>query len=580
MVALRSHVRWAGLAAALGVLALAPVVRAQPGDTGPSTPGTRAPRDASLDVPWTTVDGEDCALELAVSLAPLGAGATSLAFVAVSPGAGAACDRGTVLWELPRRLFNLPRAQSQARDARIRTRIAAPLVACDTAYSVLVCARDVHGRLQTGVYAGHSAGARQATTTTFGSARETVATPSGPARTHHLSRGHAVLALDPSTTQLVETTVRRWLAPKRSTRPRPVVDVRLDDERTVMFLADERVWDADARLFRRAANLTPGTPLLGPDARTPHVRSVTRRQTPAVSATQLDVAWPDTLFVSGVLVHDAVTRGSTPPHTPPPAYAPPASRSVTVQPAVQSWDCQLTVEVAIDTLPQATQSVAIVTAPHTGAPGARRALACGAGTVSTELARALLDAVRRDGGPGARVELTLSGGAVHCEALVDVLACLRDGSGALAPAEPLARVGRAGPTCLAAGTLIDTPSGAVTVESLTVGAPVVSRDPTSGRTMLAIVERLQPIDDRPVRDVLLDDGSLLRATPEHLVWSVTRRAFVRVDTLRVGERLSRRVGGAVRVRELQDRGLRETVYDLSVTSPDTYFASGVLCHNY
>jgi hypothetical protein len=69
-------------------------------------------------------------------------------------------------------------------------------------------------------------------------------------------------------------------------------------------------------------------------------------------------------------------------------------------------------------------------------------------------------------------------------------------------------------------------------------------------------------------------------TPNHPIWSVDREAFVRADSLSVGEQ-RQTLNGIARVTSITARGPPEPVYNLEVQVKHTYFVadSGVLVHN-
>ena len=69
-------------------------------------------------------------------------------------------------------------------------------------------------------------------------------------------------------------------------------------------------------------------------------------------------------------------------------------------------------------------------------------------------------------------------------------------------------------------------------------------------------------------------------TPNHPIWSVDREAFVRADSLTVGERLQT-LNGITTVTKISPRGPPEPVYNLEVQVKHTYFVAdiGVLVHN-
>ncbi|MEQ8852388.1 Hint domain-containing protein [Gimesia sp.] len=69
-------------------------------------------------------------------------------------------------------------------------------------------------------------------------------------------------------------------------------------------------------------------------------------------------------------------------------------------------------------------------------------------------------------------------------------------------------------------------------------------------------------------------------TPNHPIWSVDRQAFVRADSLTVGERLQN-LNGITTVKSISPRGPPEPVYNLEVQVKHTYYVAdtGVLVHN-
>tara|TARA_R110000868_G_scaffold411633_1_gene706559 strand:- start:1196 stop:1981 length:786 start_codon:yes stop_codon:yes gene_type:complete len=77
-----------------------------------------------------------------------------------------------------------------------------------------------------------------------------------------------------------------------------------------------------------------------------------------------------------------------------------------------------------------------------------------------------------------------------------------------------------------------------------------------------------------------DESKPIGTTPNHPIWSVDREAFVRADSLTVGERLQT-LNGIARITNITARGPPEPVYNLEVQVKHTYFVadSGVLVHN-
>lgn len=126
-------------------------------------------------------------------------------------------------------------------------------------------------------------------------------------------------------------------------------------------------------------------------------------------------------------------------------------------------------------------------------------------------------------------------------------------------------------TCVAAGTSIAVPGGAVPVESLRVGDRVVSYDPGTRRFGTSVVQQLA----RETASRLYVLGRL-RVTGNHPIFADGRfRPAAEVET---GARLFGLDSALV---PAKPRVIEEpaVVYDLSVTPPHTYFADGWLVHN-
>ncbi|EDL59893.1 putative toxin [Gimesia maris] len=77
-----------------------------------------------------------------------------------------------------------------------------------------------------------------------------------------------------------------------------------------------------------------------------------------------------------------------------------------------------------------------------------------------------------------------------------------------------------------------------------------------------------------------DELKPIGTTPNHPIWSADRQAFVRADSLTVGERLQT-LNGTTVITSITARGPPEPVYNLEVQVKHTYFVadSGVLVHN-
>lgn len=137
-------------------------------------------------------------------------------------------------------------------------------------------------------------------------------------------------------------------------------------------------------------------------------------------------------------------------------------------------------------------------------------------------------------------------------------------------------------SCVAEGTLVETPTGPRPIEALAVGDEVIVCDPTTGETA---VRRLSSVLRHELRPTfVIDAGSAhLRVTAEHPIWVINKRAWVLAALVSVGDVLLVLHGGALRERRveaLRNDELCVTVYDLSVDGDEhNFFADGVLVHN-
>lgn len=133
---------------------------------------------------------------------------------------------------------------------------------------------------------------------------------------------------------------------------------------------------------------------------------------------------------------------------------------------------------------------------------------------------------------------------------------------------------RGGGGCVAAGTLIDTPAGPRTIETLRVGDAVWSRQ--DGRRVPATVQAVYAVD--PAEFIELTAGETrLHLTPEHPV-QTAEGVFVRADRLVAAASLftaSARTPLSLARRIPADR----PAYNLLVSPGGVFFANGLLVHN-
>ena len=127
-------------------------------------------------------------------------------------------------------------------------------------------------------------------------------------------------------------------------------------------------------------------------------------------------------------------------------------------------------------------------------------------------------------------------------------------------------------TCVARGTAIATPDGPRGVEELAVGDAVIAFDVDSGRSSVTRVEAIVASHGEPLFEVTPG----LRLTGRHPVHADGR--WVEAEALAGGSELMTLDAQPVVASPRRIDG-GDTVYDLSVGWPHTYFAGGVLVHN-
>jgi hypothetical protein len=429
-------------------------------------------------------------------------------------------------------------------------------VACGREAVVGLCARLRDGTLR--------AGSRPPSVVTpeCGADPADVLTPSGRMR----ARGPlAIVAWDPSRGAKVASRLRRLRFGRGA-----AVAITTDGGASVVLGAATPVRVLERHAFAPAGKVRVGEHLLGEDLAGVAVRAVTSLprsdEVPVFAAD-----WPGTLFLGGVLTSDGRPHAAPAP-LPPPWQAPEEVASLV--PWSQSYDCQLGADLEVRALPPEVRAIAVVAQRHRrGLPGERVPPDCAAWPRAVELPRAALEAATS---VGAHLELELPSG---CLAPTDVALCAERADGALTPLGA-ARMGFGGPTCLAGDTLIATPSGARALVTLAAGDAVLSLDPRTGATVVARVRRLRELAARPTLALTLAGGARLVATGDHLVAKLPGPRFVPARSLRPGDRVVTRAAPAgTPLLDVRDAGPR-SVWDLSLGPPHTYFADGVLVHNY
>jgi intein/homing endonuclease len=151
-------------------------------------------------------------------------------------------------------------------------------------------------------------------------------------------------------------------------------------------------------------------------------------------------------------------------------------------------------------------------------------------------------------------------------------------------------------TCFPAGTLVRTPDGAVPIERLEVGDPVLAWDVEKGAAAVASVVATHVHESDPdLLTLTLADGREIRATADHPFWRPEAKSWARADELAVGEALAvfppeqretaeeRTVARAplpVKVERITRARNAAPVYNVEVSGPGTFVAADAVVSYY
>jgi len=125
-----------------------------------------------------------------------------------------------------------------------------------------------------------------------------------------------------------------------------------------------------------------------------------------------------------------------------------------------------------------------------------------------------------------------------------------------------------GDFCLAAGTLIDTPTGNIPIEDIAVGTLVYTYNHSTNLPDCSHVTAKKRTGIRPTMSVVLDNGERVRCTKAHR-WLLADGSEIEASKLRVGDRLlplRRSYAGPMKYETLYSRSALEYVYTHKMVS--------------
>ena len=138
-------------------------------------------------------------------------------------------------------------------------------------------------------------------------------------------------------------------------------------------------------------------------------------------------------------------------------------------------------------------------------------------------------------------------------------------------------------SCFLSGTRIATPRGPVRVEELGVGASVISVDPISGASSIAVVQSIESVSVGEYLVVRTVSGGRVNVTPHHPFWSPDISSFQQIGDLSLGDNIARWNGGKMHrdaIVSIERKSGSGKVYHLRIDrAPHTFLADNYVVHN-
>lgn len=253
--------------------------------------------------------------------------------------------------------------------------------------------------------------------------------------------------------------------------------------------------------------------------------------------------------------------------------------------------CLIATVLEVDAIPEGVTRIGIAARRSTLTPGTRIAMDCTEQNLGIELPAEDLVPLQPDADGVRRIAFEFSvtppdfddmgpDRANYCDAGYQIIACVRDETGLHALPGALGRWTQSGPACFTADTPIATPSGNASIASLQPGMAVLAFDAQTQTRVVTHVTRLIPRGERPILALTLSNGQTMHVTAEHPLLDANTNAFRTAGSFVAGDALRGLEGEVIHIVQMIDTGERAPVFDLSVEGPHTYFANGVVAHNY
>lgn len=401
-----------------------------------------------------------------------------------------------------------------------------------------------------------------------------VLTPSGEVRVGSVRPSHELLTLaEPDETH----EARRWMRTNAATyRPGPPTHA-----------SEWLVSQSGRRVYLPSFATLEGNTVVWSDGTEEGIATRTTSEPVGGELLQLNWSTLHPVFINGARVslpwrgRDIHREDWSAPSEPEPIRALPEEAS----------GCLIATVLEVDAIPVGATRIGIAARRSTLTPGTRIAMDCTEQNIGIELPAEDLAPLQPDADGVRRIALEFSvtppdfndlgpDSEDYCDAGYQIIACVRDETGLHPLPGALGRWTQSGPACFTADTPIASPRGDVPIASLEPGMRVFAFDAQTQTRTVTRVTRLIPRGAQPILALTLSNGQTMRVTAEHPLLDAQTNAFRTAGSFHTGDVMRGVAGEVVHVVRVIETQEHAAVFDLSVEGPHTYFANGVVAHNY